>query len=327
MTQTQTPLAASPETMAALLRQRAFVVFWMSRFLTILAAQAQAVTIAWQVYGVARRTQSVEQSAFALGMIGLAQFLPLFALALVAGDTADRHDRRTIIMVCTSVEIVCVGALAMLGLKGLASFWPIFGLAAVFGAARAFYNPASTALAPMLVPRELLPRAIAWNSLSWQGASILGPAVGGLLCAISPTVSYIVVAALYVVAIGLLGLVRAGTPQGAPHRLARRPDQGGAGLRLAQQDRVRLDLAGPRRRPARRGHRPAAGVRPRRAARGGRGGSASCAPRPRSARRWWPPTSARGRSGARRGCRCSPGWRCSGSRPWSSPCRARWWCR
>ena len=212
MSQSSLP-AAAPESLASLLRQRAFVLFWTSRFLTVLAAQAQGVTIAWQVYALARRSANVEQSALLLGMIGLAQFLPLFALSLVAGDTADRHDRRSIVMVCLVAEIVCVGALAALSVTGAAAFWPILALAVVFGAARAFFNPASTALAPTLVPPALLPRAIAWNSLSWQGASIAGPALGGLLCAISPTASYLAVAGLYAAAIAALMFVRAKTVQ------------------------------------------------------------------------------------------------------------------
>jgi MFS family permease len=204
---------ASAESLAALLRQRPFVLFWTSRFLTVLGAQAQGVTIAWQVYAVARRSADVKQSALLLGMIGLAQFLPLFLLSLVAGDAADRHDRRRIVAVCLVVEILCVAALAAMSLAGEAAIWPIFALAVVFGAARAFFNPASTALAPSLVPAPLLPRAIAWNSLSWQSASIAGPALGGLLCAISPGVSYAVVAGLYAAAIVAILMVRAHTPQ------------------------------------------------------------------------------------------------------------------
>ena len=213
MTQTSLDEAAPPESIAALLRQRSFLLFWISRFLTVLAAQAQGVTIAWQVYALARRGSSVEQSAFILGMVGLAQFLPLFALSLVAGDTADRHDRRRIIMVCLGVEIACVAGLAWLARSPTASFWPIFAIAVGFGGARAFFNPASTALAPSLVPPALLPRAIAWNSLSWQGASIAGPALGGLLCAVSPLLSYSVVGGLYVIAAAALLLVQARTAQ------------------------------------------------------------------------------------------------------------------
>ncbi len=208
MSESSNPPAEQADSLAALLRQRGFLLFWISRFLDILGAQAQGVTIAWQVYELARRNASVEQSAFQLGMIGLAQFLPLFALSLIAGDTADRHDRRTIIIVCILVEIVCVSALAAMAMVGAASFWPIVGLAVVFGAARAFYNPASTAMAPMLVPTAMLPRAIAWNSLSWQSASIAGPAVGGLLCAVSPVASYATVGVIYVVSIVALMLVK-----------------------------------------------------------------------------------------------------------------------
>jgi MFS family permease len=205
--------AASPDSLAALLRQRSFLLFWVSRFLTVLAAQAQGVTIAWQVYALARRSASVEASALLLGLVGLAQFLPLFALSLFAGDAADRHDRRRIIIACVGVEIVCVGLLGVMAFEGQSAFWPIFALAVAFGASRAFFNPASTALAPTLVSPRLLPRAIAWNSLSWQAASIIGPAVGGLLCAVSPALSYGVVAVLYLAAMAMMLFVRARTPQ------------------------------------------------------------------------------------------------------------------
>ena len=213
MTEADAPEDASTGGLADLIRQRSFVLFWVSRFLGILATQAQGVTIAWQVYALAREGRTVEQSAFLLGMIGLAQFLPLFVLSLVAGDTADRHDRKTIIVVCLTVEILCVGVLGYMALTGQAAFQPIFLLAIVFGAARAFYNPASTAMAPGLVPRHLLPRAIAWNSLAWQSASIAGPAVGGLLCAVSPTIAYFVIGALFGVAIVCLLPVTAVTAQ------------------------------------------------------------------------------------------------------------------
>ncbi len=213
MTGSPLQAATSPESLAALFRQRSFLLFWVSRLLIVLGAQAQGVTIAWQVYALARRSSSVEASAFLLGMVGLAQFLPLFLLSLFAGDAADRHDRRRIIFICIGVEIACVAVLAVMAVRGSAAFWPIFGLALVFGAARAFFNPASTALAPTLVPPSLLPRSIAWSSLSWQAASIGGPALGGLLCAVSPAASYEVVAGLYAAGLCALLLVKAQRPQ------------------------------------------------------------------------------------------------------------------
>src|SRR5271156_2586510 len=107
--------ASAPETQAgSLLRQPAYLRYWAARFLGVVAVQAQAVTIAWQVYPPARLHNDVRQAAFAVGMVGLAQFLPLFALSLTAGETADRHDRRAIGVICMSVEVVTSGALAAL---------------------------------------------------------------------------------------------------------------------------------------------------------------------------------------------------------------------
>ena len=195
-----------------LLSRRAFLYFWAGRFLAILASQAQGATIAWQVYGIARaRGGDVKQASFAVGIIGLAQFLPLCALALSAGDAADRHDRRAISMICLGMEVATAAALAAMALSGLRVLWPVVAVAVVFGASRAFLNPANTALGPMLVPQPLLARAIAFNSLAWQAGSIIGPAVGGLLCAASPAVSYAVSAALYLAAALALTRVRGAT--------------------------------------------------------------------------------------------------------------------
>jgi transmembrane secretion effector len=77
-----------------------------------------------------------------VGMVGLAQFVPLFLLALIAGATADRSDRRSIMLWCTGVEIACVLALAAMSLRPSPNLLPIFVIAAVFGASRAFLSPA-----------------------------------------------------------------------------------------------------------------------------------------------------------------------------------------
>ena len=210
---------------ASLLRQSDFVRLWAARFLGILAGQIQGVTIAWQIYAIARAHSDVKHAAFAVGMVGLAQFLPLFALTLVAGEMADRHDRKTIMVICVAAQAASAAVLAAVAFAHMDSVWPIYLIAAAFGSARAFLSPATTALAPMLVPRELLPRAIAWNSLSMQGASIAGPAVGGLLCAVSPAISYSVAVCLFAVsclaALSIQGVTRPQAQVGSRWELVR----------------------------------------------------------------------------------------------------------
>jgi len=183
------------------------MLFLTARFLGSIGGQAQTVTIATQVYIIARLHNDVPHSAFALGMIGLAQFIPVVLLTLTAGEAADRYDRRLIATVCMLAEVVTVAALVVFALMGLKVIWPIYGVAFAFGVCRAFLNPANTALGPMLVPRELLPRAIAWNSLAWQSASIIGPLVGGALIAISPAASYGFTLGLYLISAVALFLI------------------------------------------------------------------------------------------------------------------------
>src|SRR6516162_341361 len=97
---------------SSLLNRRPYLLFLSGRFLGTLATGSQSVVIAWEVYEVARRTMSVAEAAFAVGMIGLAQFLPLFALTLVAGEAADRHDRRRILALCYLTQLATSVGLA-----------------------------------------------------------------------------------------------------------------------------------------------------------------------------------------------------------------------
>lgn len=197
---------------ASLLRQRPFMLFWAARMASSFGAQAQTVTIAWQVYALARQAhQDIEHAAFAVGMVGLAEFLPVSLLTLPAGEMVDRHDRRWIGAVGLACNGAIAGVLALLALTRTQALWPIFAAAAAFGAARTFLQPATTALGPMLVPRSLLPKAIAWSSLALQGASIIGPAIGGLLCAISPALSFAASFGFYLTAALCLMAIRGRT--------------------------------------------------------------------------------------------------------------------
>jgi MFS family permease len=198
-------------------RHRDYSLFWAARFLAIVGTQAQAVTLGWHVYSLARADRPISESAFLLGLVGLCQFVPLFLLTLPAGEVADRRDRKRLMAGSLAVEGVCAAILCAGALLGRTPLPVIFAVAALFGAARAFIMPSSAAIGPMLVPREVLPRAIAFNSLAFQGGSIAGPALGGLLVAVSPGLSYGVSVTLYAVAAVLMLLIRTSTrPEARP---------------------------------------------------------------------------------------------------------------
>jgi MFS family permease len=192
----------------ALLKERDYLLFWVSRWTGSFAAQIQSVAMGWQMYAIARHTHTVKESAFLVGMIGLAAFIPVFLLALNAGETADRHDRKKVLLFCWAGEIATVLTLAVATWQGWASVPLLLIVGFLFGVARAFFAPASTALGPMLVPRALLPRAIAWNSLAWQTASIIGPAAGGLLVAQSTAAAYFTTFGLYLLAALTVALIK-----------------------------------------------------------------------------------------------------------------------
>ncbi|MDE2488427.1 MAG: MFS transporter [Alphaproteobacteria bacterium] len=192
----------------ALLKERDYLAFWCSRWAGSFAAQIESVAMGWQMYSLARQTRSVEESAFLVGMIGLAAFAPVFLLTLIAGEAADRYDRKKVLLLCFAGEMASAATLAVASWRGFASVPLLLVVAVLFGAARAFFAPSNTALGPMLVPRRLLPRAIAWNSLAWQTAAIAGPAAGGLLVALSPTHAYVTTFVLYLAASGAVATIR-----------------------------------------------------------------------------------------------------------------------
>lgn len=184
------------------------------------AAQIEAVTIGWQVYQIARQTLGIEQSAFLVGMVGLAQFMPLFVLSLFAGIAADRFSRKAIVFWALVVEALGVLGLCLISLQETPSLTAIFGIAAVFGAARAFLSPAASALVPMLVDRADMPQAISASTMVWMSAVIIGPFFGGLLVAHSTALAYGATAVGY--AFGLIFLLRIRTHT-RPERLTGHP--------------------------------------------------------------------------------------------------------
>lgn len=191
------------------LRIANFRAYFISRFLGTIAMSAQGIVIGWEVYRLAREQlhYSIERAAALLGVIGLVQFVPLFLLTPLVGLAADTFDRRWIVRVTTALLTLNAVILAMLSHSGALSLPFLFGAAAMVGIARAFSGPAYSALAPNLVPREVLPTAIAVSSIAWQTGTIAGPSVGGVLYAIHPDVAYGAVGAMLALALGTIFLI------------------------------------------------------------------------------------------------------------------------
>lgn len=195
--------------------------YWLARLAGTVAQSAFAIILGWQVYHIARETMDIREAAFMLGMIGLAQFVPLFALTPITGLAADSIDRRYIIRGTTTLLALNTLMLGLATWEGWINLPLLFFSAVLVGVARAFGGPAFGALAPNLVPRESLPTAIALGSIAMQVGFIAGPSVGGLLFAIGPIVAYAGMGMMFMIALALLFSVKK-VPQ-PPAQKDRRP--------------------------------------------------------------------------------------------------------
>ena len=180
---------------------RPFVLFWRARVATVIAFQMVGVAVGWQIY-------ALTGSAWYLGLVGLVQFLPMFLLTLVVGHVADRYDRRSVACICQVVQGLAAGLLALGSFGGWQSKESVLLLVLIGATARAFEGPSMQALLPCLVPFQLIATATAWSATAMQTASILGPAVGGLLYAADPTVVYATAAVLFLTAAMFLAMVK-----------------------------------------------------------------------------------------------------------------------
>jgi MFS family permease len=196
-------------------RHRDFALFWVALLTSSFAAQMATVAIGWQVY-------DVRENPLDLGLVGLAEFLPLPLLALPAGHLADRVSRRTIYAVAILLEIAVFLCLLAVTMSGADEVWPFFALAFAAGVAGAIGAPAGRALTPSLVPQEILVGALAQRSIAFQLALVTGPAAGGLLFALKPELVYVVACLLALVGLGCVLALRAGRAPAA--------DGGAAGL-------------------------------------------------------------------------------------------------
>lgn len=194
---------------------RDFRYFLLARFFANWGTLSMVVILGYQLYDIARGPiygMGIRDAAFYLGLLGLAQFLPLFLLAPVTGWTADRFERRTIVRLANAIDLGIALALALATWSGNLTLPLLFTLGALHGAVRGFIGPASSSITPNIVPAELLPRAIAMSTIAWQAAAISGPAVAGYLYGGHPTAAYLFSAINLVISILSLTPVRRVVP-------------------------------------------------------------------------------------------------------------------
>ena len=170
-----------------ILKQPFFAKFWVSRILSSTSFQMLSVAIGWQMY-------ELTQDAFSLGMVGLAQFIPMLLLTLFVGQIADRYDRRRIVYLSLVIEALTAVFLLIGSISGWLGREEILLAAALIGACRAFEGPTANALLPQIVSRHVLPRAVSMSTTAIQTALILGPSIGGLLLGFGASLVYFVAA-------------------------------------------------------------------------------------------------------------------------------------
>jgi MFS family permease len=185
----------------SLLRQRSIIFFLLSRSLSRFSSQIGAVAIGWQVYDMTGR-------AFDLGMVGLVQFLPTALLVFVAGQAADRFERKRVVQLCQVVEALTALFLAWGSWAGWLTEVHIFIATFVLGTANAFESPATAALLPLIAPAGTLQRATALSAGAIQIATITGPALGGLAYAISPGLPYGIMVLFWLLGMLFTGAIR-----------------------------------------------------------------------------------------------------------------------
>ena len=191
-----TDTTPAPAEAASLLRHQPLRNFVLARLTSELGSQMAVVAIGWQVY-------ALTHSAFALGLVGLAQFLPSMLLIFIGGHAADRYERKRIVATCQVIEGLAIAGLAAASVAQVLGVTQIYVTVVVLGVTGAFERPAASALLPGVAPAGALQRASALSTSTMHLATIAGPAVGGLVYALAPAAAYGTVAVLTLAAAAL----------------------------------------------------------------------------------------------------------------------------
>jgi MFS family permease len=199
------------------LRVRDYRHWWLALLGMQLGLQMLEVAIGWEVY-------AQHGSPLDLGWIGMAEFIPMFVLALPAGHLADRLPRRLVFGSALLLGMAVGVGLALLSAAGVTSVIPYLALATGAGATMALGNPAARAMAPTLVPADVLASAMTLRSIATQVGMAAGPALGGLVYGISPSAVYLVTAGMLLLAsLSVMSMGSRPAADGAPARDAGAP--------------------------------------------------------------------------------------------------------
>ncbi len=165
-----------PKSLIAL-QHRNYRLLWFGLLISMSGSLMRNAAILWHI---SLRVPD-DQKALALGLVGLVRVVPIIVFSFISGVVADALDRRRLMLLTNSAMLLVSTTLAVATFNGLDAPWLIYLLAGVGAAIGSFDGPARQSLFPNLVPREHLPNAISLNSIMFQMASVIGPAVGGLI--------------------------------------------------------------------------------------------------------------------------------------------------
>jgi MFS family permease len=188
-----TPLRAS----------RDYRLLYTGQFVSAFGSAVSYVVLPWQVY-------QLTKSTFAVGMLGVAEFVPMFVMAFVGGALADYFDRRRLVMLAEALMAVLCGALVFNSLLPQPRLWALVLLASLFAACNAVHRPAIEALTPRIVSAELMPAVSALRAFSHNATFIAGASLAGLITAkLGAAIGYACDAATFIASLVMLLLMRA----------------------------------------------------------------------------------------------------------------------
>ncbi len=197
------------------LRHRKFALLWAGMLISVAGSQMQLWALFWHI-------RSLSDQPVAVSGVGVARFLPILLLSLFAGLTADRRNRRRVMLTTQSIMMLTALSLAALTAFGVIQLWHIYLLTALQAAAIAFDTPARQALIPNLLPKQDLPSAFSLNSIAMTTGSIVGPALSGVVIAYAgQEFTYLFNAVSYLAVIAAL-IAMGEVPQQAAARISSR---------------------------------------------------------------------------------------------------------